>query len=209
MAYYPVFLNISDKRCIVIGGGLVGLRKVNMLLEYGAKVDVISPEICSQIEEMAAKGEVKLARREYESVDLEGAWVVIAATNNSRTNERVAKEAHRRGILINVVDVPRISDFIVPSYLRRGDLTVAVSTNGKSPALARKIRTELEERFSDEYAQLVSLVDEVRSDLKARKIVIREDVWQRALDIPSLLELLRAGKFTQAKEELLANLVKG
>ena len=132
--------------------------------------------------------------------------MVIAATNDSQTNERIAAEAIDRGILINVVDVPKLSNFIVPSYLRRGDVTIAVSTNGKSPALARKIRSELEKAFGEEYALLASIISEIRTELKVQEATISGDQWHQALDMETLLELLRRGKQIEVKEALLTTL---
>jgi siroheme synthase-like protein len=203
MPYYPLFLDITDKRCVVVGGGAVALRKVNMLLDHGAKVQVISPEICADLEGLADQGIIMTQGREYQTGDLEGAFVAIAATNNNHTNEQVANEAVAQGVLINVVDVPQLSNFIVPSYIRRGDLTVAISTNGKSPALSRKIRTELEKTFGEEYAQLTSVVEEVRFELKQNGVSVTAEGWQKALDLESLLELLRSGQRSEVKKELL------
>jgi len=202
MPYYPIFLDIKEKRCVVIGGGIVALRKVNMLLDHEAQVEVISPQLCPELSELAANGMVKAVLREYEPGDLQGAFVVVAATDDSQINEQVAREAMQQGILINVADIPELSNFIVPSYLRRGDVTVAVSTGGKSPALARKIRLELERGFGEEYALLATLIDEVRSELKHQKITILGDVWQQALDLDILLELLRSGQRDEAKKRL-------
>lgn len=209
MSYCPIFLNIKNRRCVVVGGGAVAWRKVNMLLEHGAQVEVISPQLCLGLGELSASGAVKLTQREYESGDLKGAFVVVAATNDSQTNERVATEAKERGTLINVVDVPKLSNFIVPSSLRRGDLTVAVSTSGKSPALARKIVSELAKDLGEEYSMLTSLVDEVRSELKQRGINISGELWQQALELDSLMDHLRLGQRDEAKKRLLGALVKG
>ncbi len=205
MSYYPVFLDIKNKRCVVIGGGTVALRKVNMLLDHEAQVTVISPQLCSELEKLA-ENKVRVIRREYLLGDMEEAFVVVAATNNPVANEQIAREASEKGKLINVVDVPALSNFIVPSYLRRGDLTVAVSTNGKSPALARKIRTELEEKFGQEYAPLIAIVEEVRSELKANGIMVSTETWQRALDLDGLLDLIRSGQVSQAKAKLIESL---
>ncbi len=209
MAYYPVFLDIEGKRCVVVGGGAVGLRKVRMLLDFGANVTVISPRLCSQLRELADEGRVDTVKREYETGDLEEVFLVVAATDDMAINTRVAEEAARKGKLINVVDMPRLSNFIVPSYLRRGDLTVAVSTNGKSPALARKIRTEMERHIGDEYAMLTSLIDEVRCQLRGRDIAPSAGRWQQALDLEALLGLLRSGQHAEAKERLLSLLEEG
>ena len=201
--YYPIFLDIKEKRCVVIGGGEVALRKARMLLEHEALVEIISPELCPELNELVENSTVKAILREYESGDLKGAFVVVAATDDSKTNEQAAEEAMERGILINVVDVPKLSNFIVPSYLRRGDVAIAVSTGGKSPALARKIRSVLENSFGDEYAALALLLDEVRSELKEREASVPGEVWQQALDLEILLEHLRRGQRDEAKKRLL------
>ncbi len=204
--YYPIFLSLSGKRCVVIGGGEVALRKVKALLEYEAKVEVISPDFCPELGQMTEKETIHLSQRSYNSGDLQGAFIVIAATDNSEINRKVAEEARERGILVNVVDDPEQSDFIVPSYLRRGALTIAVSTAGRSPALARKIRTRLEKEFGTEYASLVLLIDEVRSELKKQGIKVNGDAWQEAIDLDLLNGRLSAGQGEEAKAILLSNL---
>lgn len=202
MSYYPIMLDIEGKRCVVIGGGQVALRKVETLLKHGAVVEVISPEMCPGLEQLASSGSVKVARRTYRAGDLQDAAVVISATDDSETNRSASQEALKSGTLVNVVDVPELSSFIVPSTLRRGDLTVAVSTNGRSPALARRIRAELEKDLGEEYSLLVSLADEVRSELKRDGISIPGEAWQQALELESLLALLRAGRWDEAKKQL-------
>ncbi len=206
--YYPVYLDIRGKRCVVVGGGEVALRKVRMLLDHGASVETVSPELCPELGQLVEEGQLKVTGREYRPGDLEGAFVVIAATNDAKANERVVAEATERGILINVVDVPVLSNFIVPSYLRRGTVTVSVSTGGKSPALARRIRRELEKKFGDEYADLSVLVDEVRSELKRKNISVPAERWQEALDLDTLLQLLRLGQRAEAVERLRENLLR-
>ncbi|NQT72908.1 MAG: bifunctional precorrin-2 dehydrogenase/sirohydrochlorin ferrochelatase [Chloroflexi bacterium] len=201
MSYYPIFLDVKGKRCLVIGGGSVALRKTNMLIDHEAKVVVISPQLCTELEELGEK--IITVRREYQTGDLDGAFVVVAATDNQAINEQIATDASEKGILINVVDVPDLSNFIVPSYLRRGDLTIAVSTNGKSPALSRKIRTKLEDAFEQEYADLIAVVEEVRVELKSKGITVPAETWQQALDLDSLLGLIGSGKSDQAKLKLI------
>ncbi len=201
MSYYPVFLDIKNKQCVVVGGGTVALRKVNMLLDHAAQVTVISPQLCSELDTMA-ESTISLIHREYQSGDLKGAFVVVAATNDPVINEQIAGEASDRGILINIVDVPALSNFIVPSYLRRGDLTIAVSTSGKSPALSRKIRTKLEDAFEQEYADLIAMVEEVRAELKSEDIKVSAEMWQEALDLEGLFDLIRSGQSDQAKAKL-------
>ena len=173
--YYPIFVNISGKKCVVVGGGQVALRKVRTLLEYKVSVEVISPDLCSELSQLAESGEICVIQRSYRAGDLKDAFIAIVATNDSETNLKVAEEARRNAVLVNVVDDPESSDFIVPSYMRRGDVTIAVSTAGRSPALARKIRTRLEKDFGDEYAPLALLIDEVRAEVKQQGIKVNAD----------------------------------
>lgn len=204
--YYPIFLNINGRKCVVVGGGQVALRKVNALLEHGANVAVISSDPCQELCKLAERGKVHLLSRDYTHGDLVDAVVAIAATDNGKTNEEVAREAKGRGILINVVDDPHLSDFIVPSYLRRGDVTIAVSTGGRSPALARKIRANLEKDYGAEYASLAILVSEVRSELKGRGITVESEDWQDVLDLGSLIDMVQAGRIEEVRSDLLINL---
>lgn len=206
LAYYPSFLNIQGKRCVVVGGGKVALRKVKALLDCGANVTVVSPALHRDLAQLAEAGTISLIHRDYTPGDLKDAFLTIAATTESDTNQKIANEARRRKILVNVATSAEQSDFIVPSYLRRGDLTIAISTAGTSPALARKIRTRLEENFDEEYTSLVSLINEVRSELKQRGVTVSSSAWQKALDLDLLLRLLRNGQREKAKATLLGNL---
>ena len=205
-AFYPVFLNISRKKCVVVGGGQVARRKVRALLEHGASVEVISPDPCPELNKLVETGEVKVLRRRYQAGDLQGAFLAIAATDNSDINQQVIKEAQGKAVLVNAVDDAENSDFIVPSYLRRGDMTIAVSTAGRSPALARKIRTRLEKELGDEYASLVSLIGEVRAEARRQGIKVSGDEWQEALDLDLMIGLLKKGDVEKARASLLENL---
>ncbi len=205
-AYYPIFLNISGKRCVVVGGGQVALRKVRALLEHGASVEVISPDSCPELGQLAESGEIRVLNRECQAGDLKDAFIAIAATDNSDVNLQVVKEARSKAVLVNVVDDAENSDFIVPSYIRRGDVVIAISTAGRSPALARKIRTRLENDFGEEYASLALLVDEVRTEVKRQGIKVDGDTWQEALDLDLLTDLLRRGDNEKARAILLSNL---
>ena len=204
--YFPAFLNLREKKCIVVGGGEVALRKVKMLLGCGADVSVISPNLHPDLARLVKKKALCRISREYQPGDLEGAVIVIAATNVKEVNDRVTHEAKRSGALVNVVDDPGPSDFIIPSFFRRKDLTIAVSTAGKSPALARKIRTILEKKYGEEYASLLFLIGAVRSDLKRQGIVVSSEVWHRALDLDLLSGFLRSGEWEKAKTVLLSKL---
>ncbi|MBI4187464.1 MAG: bifunctional precorrin-2 dehydrogenase/sirohydrochlorin ferrochelatase [Chloroflexi bacterium] len=204
--YYPAFLNVRDRRCVVVGGGQVALRKVSTLLEHEADVRVISPDPCPELAEMAGNGKVHILRRKYRTGDVKGALLAIAATDDVDTNQKVAAEARRHGVLVNVVDDAESSDFISPSYLRRGDVIIAVSTGGRSPALARKIRTTLEKDFGHELASLARLIDEVRSEMREQGVKVEGDAWQQALDLELLSNLVRRGDTQRAKTALLDSL---
>ncbi|MEW6007832.1 MAG: bifunctional precorrin-2 dehydrogenase/sirohydrochlorin ferrochelatase [bacterium] len=139
LRYYPIFLDIEGKRCVVVGGGKVAKRKIERLLEARADVVVISPDL-----EEGLKGKVLWIERGYKNGDLEGAFIAISATNNSKINQMVYNEAEKMGILINVVDKPKLCRFIVPSLIQRDDVTIAISTGGKDPSLAKEIRIKIE-----------------------------------------------------------------
>ena len=204
--YYPILLNIQDKKCLVVGGGEVALRKAQMLLEHGAIVEIVSPVFCPELNQLAKGNAFQAINRAYKTEDLSDALLVVAATDDAKVNEKVAAEARKMGILVNVVDKPDISDFIVPSSFRDGDIIVAVSTSGKSPALARKIRGELETDLKAEYAQLAVIASEVRSELKQREIIVSGDDWQEVLNLNSLIELIKRGKNKEAREIMLTRL---
>lgn len=206
--YYPMFLDLGGGRgrCLVVGGGPVALRKVRMLREFGGDVRVVSPECCPEMEELADRGEITIERRRYQDGDLAGARLAVAATGDDAVNRAVADEAQRSGVLVNVVDVPELSDFIVPSYVHRGDVTLAISTAGRSPALARKLRGRLEEQFGEEYAALARLVGEVRAEVRQNGGIVDGETWQAALDIDRLLGLIRSGETEKARTILLDGL---
>ncbi|MFC1942521.1 bifunctional precorrin-2 dehydrogenase/sirohydrochlorin ferrochelatase [Chloroflexota bacterium] len=206
--YYPISLNIKGRRCAVIGGGQVALRKVTMLLEAGAEVTVVSPNLCPELSKMKAGGDINCVEREYQTGDIREFFVIIAATDSSEINEQVVSEARESGILINVVDDAENSDFIVPSYLRRGGLTIAISTSGESPALARKLRSRLENEIGSDYIILLDIIGEVRSELKEQNIIVDGDSWQEALAIEHMLDLVRIGENDKAKSLLISNLMK-
>jgi precorrin-2 dehydrogenase/sirohydrochlorin ferrochelatase len=205
-SYYPAFLNIRGKKCVVVGGGQVALRKVQGLLDAGADIRVISPDLCPELNRLAEAGEIAAEKKLFQPGDLEGALIVVAATHNNDINLEVAREAREKGILVNLVDDPANSSFIVPSCLRRGDVTIAVSTSGRSPALARKIRTRLEKDWGDEYAALALLIEEVRREIRSQGLKVNGEDWQKALDLDLLINLLKKNDREKAKNLLLGNL---
>ncbi|MBU0729084.1 MAG: bifunctional precorrin-2 dehydrogenase/sirohydrochlorin ferrochelatase [Proteobacteria bacterium] len=168
MSYFPICLDIRNRYCIVIGGGNVAQRKVHALIAYGGKVTVISPEIISELAELQKTGKLEWIDRAYQKGDLTGAFLVIAATDDPDVQATISNEAEEKNILLNVADVPKWCNFILPATIRRGDLTVSFSTAGKSPALARKLRKENEERFGEEYEILLKILGEVRETVLAQ-----------------------------------------
>lgn len=206
-SYYPAFIGLKGRKCVVVGGGEVALRKVEILLEQGAAIRVISPDLCPSLWNLAANGEIDLIRRRYRIGDLQGAFLAFAATDDASVNQEMVKEAREKAVLVNVADQPENCDFIVPSYFRRGDVMVAISTGGKSPALARKIRTRLEKIFGHEYAALAIIISQVRLEMKQRGIKITGNAWEEALDLDLLIELLRKGENEKAKTSLIDRLI--
>jgi precorrin-2 dehydrogenase/sirohydrochlorin ferrochelatase len=162
---HPIFLDLRDERVIVIGGGEVAERKVSSLVESGARVTVIAPACTPALTCRAARGEIRLLSRSYAPGDLDGCRLAYAATDDPEVNRAVHAEATARGVWLNVADQPDLCSFTVPAMVRRGDLTIAVSTNGASPALARRIREELERRFGPEYGELLQRLRSERERL--------------------------------------------
>jgi len=162
MNLYPVNLNIQNKLCVIVGGGEVAGRKIRSLVNCGAKVVVISPVISAEIEGIASSGEIELRKRNYQNDDLDGAFLVFAATNEPNVQQAVVDEAKRKSILINSVDDPSSCSFQVPARVRRGNFMLTVSTGGSSPALASKLRKDLEEEYGLEYEHFVNLLARIR-----------------------------------------------
>lgn len=197
--YYPAYLDLNGRPCAVVGGGEVAARKAESLLESGARVTVISPELHPELTAMHDAGRVRWLARPYAGGDLDGMVLVVAATDRQEINRAAAREAQERGLLINVVDDPSASNFIVPAVVRRGDLQIAVSTGGASPMLARRLREELEGIFGPEYEELLAVMGGVRAralrdlaDPAARRELFRRLVYS---DVP---DLLRAGRRDEA-----------
>ena len=207
-AYYPVYLNIKRRSCVIIGGGEVAERKAQGLLDCGATISVISPKVTSGIQEMAQDGRLQWKPREYQKGDLKGAFLAIAATDRKEVNEAIAKEAAIEKVVLNVVDNAPLCTFIAPSVVSRGDVTVAVSTGGASPALARKLRESLETSETMEYAHLAGILSLARKELKRRGLEIHPDRWQESIRY-ELVDLVKSGKSEQALEQLMSSLING
>jgi precorrin-2 dehydrogenase/sirohydrochlorin ferrochelatase len=168
MRYYPAYLDIQKRKCLVVGGGPVGTRKVKMLLKCGASVTVISPVVSQQLKNLADSGAITLHGRSYRSADLAGIFLVIGATDDEKFNRQISKDANRLNLLCNIVDRPQDCNFILPSIVSRGDLIISISTSGKSPALAKKLRKSLEDQFGEEYALFLQLLGAIRKKLLRR-----------------------------------------
>ena len=205
MAYYPVFLEMKDRPCVVVGGGAVAERKVEGLLASGARVTVISPDLTPALAALREEGRLHHIARPYREGDLEGCEMAVVATDDGAANTEVAREGRRRRVWVNAVDDPDNCDFILPSVVRRGDVVIAASTGGASPALARRLREELEAFLSDEYAPLAELLRDVRQELRSRGITVDPETWQRAIN-GSLRTLLAQGRPGEARAHLLASL---
>jgi precorrin-2 dehydrogenase/sirohydrochlorin ferrochelatase len=192
MRYYPIFLKIEGRAVLVVGGGEVGARKVETLLRCGARVGVVSPALVPWLEEKVREGTVELVGSEYDERQLHGRSLVIAATGEGELNSKIARDAERRDLLCNVVDFPSEGNFIVPALMRRGSLTLAISTDGQSPALARKIREDLEERYGEEYADLLHLLGAVRVRLlsASKDSRLNKERFERLVRSP-LVDLVR------------------
>ncbi len=206
MPYYPIFLNLQGKKCVVVGGGRVAVRKVKALLDCGADITVISPKPLAEISKLFKTKAIRLLLRNYETGDLKGASLCIAATDVKEINRKVAEASKKKGVLVNIADDLEPSDFIIPSSFRRGHLSVAVSTSGMSPALAKKIRAKLEKNIGMEYAYLLSLIAEMRSEIKKKGLQLSAKTWQEALDLDSLILFMKAGQHEEAKAALRGKL---
>ena len=168
MHYYPICLDIRDRRCLVVGGGAVATRKVKGLLQCGAMVSLVSPQATEELLKLAEETRIVLKARPYLASDLEGMFLVIGATDCENLNLQISKDAETRNILYNIVDRPRACNFILPAIVKRGALTVAISTSGKSPALAKKLRQDLERQFGAEFAECLALLGAIRKKLLGR-----------------------------------------
>ena len=198
---FPVMLDLTRRPCLVVGGGAVAQRKVEGLLEAGARVTVVSPALTHALLALATEARIHWRPREYARGDIEGFGLVMVATDDTRVNETVAAECRERGIWVNCADDPERCDFILPSVLRRGPITVSVSTGGRSPIMARLVREELESLVPDEVAALTGVVADVRSALRAEGVSLDAERWRGALDA-EVRRLVAAGRTAEAGAHL-------
>lgn len=210
MGFIPIFFDVTGRQCVVIGGGDVAARKVESLLEAGARVTVVSPRLSPALEAAVARGLVTHLARDYAPGDIRGCVLVYAATDDPKLHREVAAEARTLGIPINVADVPELCSFIAPAVVKRGALQIAISTGGASPAFAARIRRELENRFGAEYALTLDLMHAARRRLHAEEIAPAERM-RRLTDLANsaLADAIAAGDVAAVERILAAHLGEG
>ena len=204
--FYPIFLNLEDKPVIVIGGGHVAAEKVAGLRRAGARITLVAPELLPELAALRDTGEIEHIARAWQESDLDGDWaVVMVATDDGAVNREASEASRKRRIWVNAADDPVNCDFILPSVVRKGKITLAASTAGSSPALARRLREELEAYLTDDMPALADLLAEVRKEVRARKLAVAADTWQEAID-EELRVLLAQRKYKQARQRLIERL---
>jgi precorrin-2 dehydrogenase / sirohydrochlorin ferrochelatase len=203
MKYFPVYLELRERPCVVIGGGSVAERKALSLLEAGAAVTIVSPTLTQKLQELSISGKINHLQKAYEEKDLSGEFLVIAATNSPELNTSVAQACKKRHVLVNVAVPPEESSFIVPSVVERGELLIAVSTSGASPALSRKIRQELEEKYGPEYELYLNKLSAIRKRImeEIHDAERRRQVFQLIVE-SDVFDLLNQGKMHEAEYRL-------
>ena len=197
--YYPIFLDIENRNVVIIGGGEVCARKAETMMRYGAKVTIVSPELTPEIERWAGNGQLAIHRKRYDTADIEDAHIVIASTDDTSVNERVAADARALRIPVNVVDVTHLCEFIVPAIIEKDGIQIAISTGGKSPALARTLKEDLNRTVGAEYSEINHLLGSLRDSAKAK---LPTDVDRKhffdGIIARGVLDLLREGKRNDA-----------
>jgi siroheme synthase-like protein len=206
VALYPVFIDANGRRVLVIGGGHVGAEKTRGLLNAEADITVVSPSLIDEMKGYRDAGRVTVIEREYRESDLDGGWAwVMIATDDGAVNAEVAAACRKRGLWVNAADDPQNCDFILPSVVRKGKITLAASTSGTSPALARRLREELDDYLTEDMPALADLLAEVRKEIRARGIKVENDTWQYAID-GQLRVLLAQRRYGQARARLLSRM---
>jgi precorrin-2 dehydrogenase/sirohydrochlorin ferrochelatase len=199
MSYYPILVNLRGQKVVVVGGGKVAERKIETLLQGEAAVGLVSRDLSERLRQYVEAGKVAYLGETFVDSHLEGAFMVIAATDDPELNRRVSLVAKRQNLLVNAVDQPEDCNFIVPSILQRGDLIIAVSTSGKSPALARKIRQELEATFGDGYQSLLVMMGRLRKEVLSLRLSSEQNkaIFQKLVD-SGLLKAVEKGNWDEA-----------
>ena len=200
MRYYPIYLDLKDRAVLVVGGGVIAEGKALQLVEAGARVRLVSPDLTPRLGESVERKEIEYRQGEFNVDDLRGVVLVISATNDQSVNEAVARLANERGLLCNVVDQPALCNFITPALVTRGDLQISVSTGGGSPSVAQRVKREIGQLIGDEYAELLEVAAEMRAEAKQilKTYEARRQVLQAFVESEAI-ELLRAGKREEAR----------
>jgi precorrin-2 dehydrogenase/sirohydrochlorin ferrochelatase len=171
---FPMFLKLEGRRCLVVGAGTIAEGKIGGLVADDAQIRVIAPEATAQVQTWAGEGKIDWERRRFQPSDLEGMFLVVAATSSTAVHEEIYAEARKRGVLCNIVDVPHLCDFFYPAIVRRGSLQIAISTAGESPALSQRLRKELEKQFGPEYEPWLAAIGQARAELAARDLTAED-----------------------------------
>lgn len=210
MRYYPIHLDVRNRNCLVVGGGSVATRKVSTLLNCDAKVTVISLAVTPKLRELADGGTLTLKKRSYRADDLKDRFLVIGATDDQRLNRQISNDAEKLNILCNIADRPEMCNFILPSMVARGDLIITISTAGKSPALAKKLRKTLENQFGEEYGDFLQLMGAIRKKLLSESHApeTHKQLFNRLID-SELLDMIREGNKKDINSLLLKILGEG
>lgn len=198
MKYYPVFLDIKDKKCVIVGGGEVAARKAERLLDCGAEVFVISPKLAPELAALEAQDLICHIATEYTDYFINDAALVIGATDDEEINARVSRDARAKGIPVNIVDDPKKCDFILPALVQRGDLAIAIGTGGKSPALARHLREELELKYDSEYELFLEILGKLRVRMAKNEGKGRD--WFNSLLEAGILIFIKNKEMEKVKE---------
>lgn len=208
--FYPINLDLQKRKCLVVGGGDIAEHKVRSLLECGAVVTVVSPMVKKRMAALVAKKKVLYIKRKYQESDLNGIFLVIAATDDEQANTLIARHAESRGLLLNVVDVPHLCNFIVPSVIRRGPLVMGISTSGHSPMYAQKMRLKCEKCATPALGSFIKMMGSSRKEVKecCDSIPKRKAMYLEMINSP-MLSLLEQGKVRQARQTLRDILEKG
>ncbi len=208
MKFYPAYLDLRDRPCLVVGGGPVAERKALSLFDAGAAVTIVSPTLTPKLQALAGSGKIAHRQKEFDEQDLSAQFIVIAATSSIEVNSRIAHACKKRNMLVNVAVPPEEGNFVVPSVVERGELLIAVSTSGVSPALSKKLRQELETQYGPEYGIFLRMVAGIRrrilSEVADEKQ--RREIFERVAD-SDVIGLLRQGKTHEA--EALLNQIAG
>src|SRR4051795_1952168 len=201
--YYPIYIDIEDHAVLIVGGGVVCARKAETMMRYGGRVTIVSPEITDEIAKWEGDGVLAVRRKLYAEADLDGASIVIASTDDPCVNARVARDCRRRKIPVNVVDVTPLCEFIVPAIIEKGSIQIAVSTGGKSPALARTLKEDLQRAIGPEYAEVNDVLGSLREEAKK---VLPTDVDRKrffdAIIANGILDMLREGRRRDAYQAI-------